>query len=629
VTTSSSISTDAGRAAQSRSPAARVARWFAGCVLAAALLGVAQVDVPSVTLGPKGDESTYVSMALSLAYDRDLKFTRTDLERFTGLYGSGPEGLFLKQGRRISINWSRGFPRIRTLPRAPEAGLDFGKALLHPLVAAPFVALFGLNGFLILNVLLLAGVAWLGVEYASAQGGRGAMIFGVAFVFASIVPIYAAWLTPEVLNFSLVFAAYFLWLYKHAPYADVRTSPRARWLLSPWTNLAAAFLLGAATYSKPPNALLIVPVAIDALWRRRLMLTVAVSITFLAGSAGLFGLTALVTGEWNYQGGIRRTFYGTFPFSDPRTTFPDLGTSMATNDTDADNVLAARVLWPMLGKNLVYFVVGRDAGLLPYFFPGLIAIGAWLAHPSRREPRRALSAAILLVSILVLLVLAPFSWGGGGGPPGNRYFLSLYPVLFFLAAPIGTATAVSAFVGGMLFVGPWLTTPFTASKFTWNAVDTAPLRLLPIELTMVDDLPVRLSDRARIPYGTNPEVLLYFMDTRASPPEGQGIWVQAKGTAEIIVRSEHPLTAVKLTWQSPVANHVSAGIAGHRADFDLQAGQRITTRLPMGPGVTYTRGSQAYVLRLRADRGFVPRLTDPASRDARLLGAFVELTFEE
>jgi hypothetical protein len=250
----------------------------ATCLLAAALLGAALVDVPSVTLGLKGDEATYVSMALSLTGDRDLKFTQTDLKRFIGLYRMGPEGIFLKQGRR-----------------PPAEGLEFGKALLHPLVAAPFVAVFGLNGFLILNILLIAGIAWLAIRYASAQGGSGATIFGLAFVFASITPIYAVWLTPEILNVGLVFTAYFLWLFKQAPLAQERTRPALRWMLSPWTDLAAACLLGAATYSKPPNALLVAPIALDTLRRWRIKQTATVSMAFLGGCLGLFGLTALVT----------------------------------------------------------------------------------------------------------------------------------------------------------------------------------------------------------------------------------------------------------------------------------------------------------------------------------------------
>jgi hypothetical protein len=304
-------------------------------------------------------------------------------------------------------------------------------------------------------------------------------------------------------------------------------------------------------------------------------------------------------------------------------TFGALGVTMATNDTDSDNVLAPDVLWPMLRRNVVYFVTGRDAGLLPYFFPGLLAVGLWLARPSRRDPRRLLAAVTLALSVVVLLVLAPFSWGGGGGPPGNRYFLSLYPVLFFLAPAIGRAGAIAAWLGGMTFVAPWLMAPFTASKFPWRFVETPALRLLPIELTMVDDLPIRLSERGRIPFGSDPEVLLYFMDTRAS-----GVWVHARGTAEIVVRADHPLQTLTIVWRSPIPNHVTASIAGHSTSADLLPGQEVTSRLPVGPGVTYTLGTQGYVLRLRAERGFLPSLVDPGSKDSRLLGAFAELRFE-
>ena len=58
------------------------------CALAAAL----SVDVVKTGFGIKGDEATYVSMALSLAYDHDLTYQRRDLDRFYGLYRSGPTG---------------------------------------------------------------------------------------------------------------------------------------------------------------------------------------------------------------------------------------------------------------------------------------------------------------------------------------------------------------------------------------------------------------------------------------------------------------------------------------------------------------------------------------------------------
>ena len=44
--------------------------------------------------GLKGDEATYVSMALKLADHGDLTYQRRDLERFYGIYQQGPEGIF-------------------------------------------------------------------------------------------------------------------------------------------------------------------------------------------------------------------------------------------------------------------------------------------------------------------------------------------------------------------------------------------------------------------------------------------------------------------------------------------------------------------------------------------------------
>ena len=67
--------------------------------------------------------------------------------------------------------------------------------------------------------------------------------------------------------------------------------------------------------------------------------------------------------------------------------------------------------------------------------------------------------------------------------------------------------------------------------------------------------------------------------------------------------------------------------SGRHVELDLTPSQTITTRLLTGPGVTYTHGSRGYVLRLSADRGFVPKLIDPGSSDMRFLGASAELTF--
>ena len=47
---------------------------------------------------------------------------------------------------------------------------------------------------------------------------------------------------------------------------------------------------------------------------------------------------------------------------------------------------------------------------------------------------RAFTAAVL--SEVVIVGWMPYTWSGGGGPPGNRYFLGVYPALFFLMPPV-------------------------------------------------------------------------------------------------------------------------------------------------------------------------------------------------
>jgi hypothetical protein len=175
------------------------------------------VDVVRAGYGVKGDEATYVAMALSTAYDGDLTFERRDLERFAGLYHTGPEGIFLKRGKTIELRSRHAFPYV-SLTRSPDPRNDrlyFGKAYLYALVAAPFVRLLGLNGLLLLHVLLLGAVFAAGYLFLAARSSSvAAASFTSAFLGAAAVPVYGVFLTPEILNFSLVFMAYFLWAYK-------------------------------------------------------------------------------------------------------------------------------------------------------------------------------------------------------------------------------------------------------------------------------------------------------------------------------------------------------------------------------------------------------------------------------
>jgi hypothetical protein len=618
------------------------ARWTAAILLIVSLAAAISVDVVKTGYGVKGDEATYVSMALSAAFDRDLTYRRRDLERFWGLYRWGPDGIFLKRGKQwhVSVDGSAPFVHVSRTPDPRSDRLYFGKALVYAVVVAPFVRLFGLNGFLVFNVLLLFGVCVCGYYFLAARsawnqrsgaGNRAALAFTLAFVGATVVPVYAVFMTSDLFNFALVFFGYFAWLYKEVarPGGPART-------VANWSDVAAAVLLGMATFSKPLNVLLIGPPVLLLWWRRRLWAGVLVGIVFAATVGGLFGLNALSSGEFNYQGGDRRTFYTSFPFDSPDHTWEKLAVTpqsvqMTTNDTDADNVLDPSEFPNRFFHNVEYFFLGRHFGFVPYFFPGCVILVLWLASRSRSEVWRVLTFLGLAASTLVLLVFFPYTWSGGGGPVGNRYFLNLYPVLFFLTPPLASmAPAMIAWIGGALFTAQLVLNPFVAAKLPIQSTERGAARRLPVELTMANDLPVALDvSRAHVLYSENPVVLLYFLDERSYIPdkiavEPRALWVSGSGRSDIIVRTEQPLDHLRITAESPI-----------RTVFTASAGAA-TSRVPIVPGqpavfdvpASGVRGlkSYAYLLSVQSSEGFTEHLRVPSSDDKRNLGVMIRFT---
>lgn len=602
-----------------------------GLIGAAALLVIGSyaalsVDVVQTGFGIKGDEATYVAMSLSAAYDGDLVYEARDIERFYETYNHGPEGIFLKRGSESSYGFDDEFPFVEreTVPSRSSNQLYFGKAYIYSVAAAPFVRLAGLNGLLWFHVLLLSLVVLLGYRFMAARSPHGiAAAYAAGFFGASIVPLYAVWLTSEVFNVACVFFAYFLWFYKEvAPPSDTRFG---RFVRGPWSDVAAAVLLGVATYSKPPHVLLIVPPVALAWWRRRLGWGMAMTVVFGVVVAAGFAVNAGITGEFNYQGGDRRTFYGHFPFEQPGDQFDDLGVGMTTNAVVVEEPLGATGFLRLLGTNLGYFLVGRHFGFLPFFFPGVVAVLLFVWPASSRQLWQWFTLATVAACAVGLVIYMPYTWSGGGGPSGNRYFLSIYPALFFVTPPLASvAPAVVAWLGGALFTAHILINPFVSAKRPYLSVERGALRALPVELTMVNDLPIMLNaSRARVRYGTEPVLLLYYLDHNAYLPEPPGIWVEGGQRADLIVRSGEALSEVTVTLTTPVANTVTVELDGESQTVEMTGrGPEAVTFHPKG---VYSRRSWAYLLSVRTDEGFVPRLTSRESRDGRYLGVAVGL----
>ena len=564
------------------------------------------VDVVRTTYGVKGDEATYVAMALSVVYDGDLVYDSRDIARLHEVYEGGPSGIFLKRGAGVHDRFDQ---------------LYFGKAYIYSVLAAPFVRLAGLNGMLLFHVVLLAGMVSVAYLFVAARSSRDvAIFFALAFFGVSVVPVHAVFLSPEIFNAACVSFAYFCWFYKEV--APPRGNRWTAWLWGLPSDLVGAVLLGLATFSKPSHALLIVPPVVLAAWRWRLGRSVLVGAVFVMAVVGCFAINAGITGEFNYQGGARKTFYGSYPFEHPGATFDNRGISMTTNEVDDEDWRIGFL--SLLPTNLRYFLFGRHFGFLPFFFPGMLAVILFLA---RREWSvwQWSTLCVVALSVVILSGSMPYTWSGGGGPPGNRYFLSIYPALLFLTPPLASILpSIVAWTGGALFTAHIVMNPFVAAKQPYLNTERGLARALPVELTMVDDLPIALNrSRRRITYHSEPELLLALLDRNVQRSGDRELWVAGSSRTDVIVRSGDCLSSAVLRLRSPVANRVTVHFGGDKAIADLKPG--IETRVSLNPSGIEVRGRWVYLLSVRTSAGFIPSFRAPGLRDERFLGAIIAL----
>jgi hypothetical protein len=622
---------------------------LATTALALVCLGFAvSVDYPRTAKAFKGDEATYYSLTYSIARDGDFTFQRQDLIRVWEEF-SGPDGIFLKRGSNVGFRRSSTFPFF-VMERTPDSArgrLYYGKSFIYPLFAAPFVWLFGTTGFLVFHALLLTLNLALAYRFLAARGSNPGLAAGFAcvFLFASVTPVYFVWLTPELFNVTLVLTAFFLWSYKRVAPPPERSTRLERYLRSPRSDYAALVLLGIATFSKPTHILLTLPIGATALfareWRRLALMIVCFGVVVI----GLFGLNAITTGEFSYQGGYRKTFYGAttgFPFANTWETFDNRGVSVATDAVPFD-ILLHRDTAPVLAWNLLYFTVGRYSGLLPYFFPGLVAAALFVARRDERKSWQSWVAAGLVFGAVALMCYMPYTYSGGGGPVGNRYFVSFYPLFLFLMPAIRSAwPIVIGLAVGALFTAKILLTPFSSSVNPGDHTKAGPLRWLPIERTLLNDLPVSAdAERARRPLGGSPPIQAYFMDDNAFLPEGDGFWVRGESRADLLLRA--PLTrgaddrdislrvralSIEVT-NGGAANHVVVSGGWDRVRLDLAPNEVRVVQVSAGSGVPYKPARDptgfVYGLSVSSTAGLVPFLHDSSNPDNRYLGAFVRV----
>ena len=629
----------------------------ATALVAVVLLGWAlSVNYSRAAYGFFSDASTYYGLGHSIATDGDFEFRREDLVRVWREFPSGPEGIFLKRGSDpdLRVDGQAPFVHWDVRPDPNPARLYFAKSFLYPLFAAPFIRAFGTNGFLVLHVLVVLVTFVCAYAFLVTRSTPvAALVFAAAFVFVSVMPVYLVWLTPDLFNAGLVVVGYFFWLYKEVATPDQPSgAPRSAWLVGPRTDILSAVWLGLATFSKPTHVLLMLPVlglfALRRQWRRG----IAIGLVYSAVVIGLFGANVAITGDYNYQGGDRKTFYSGgesrgFPFQTDDRTFDSTGIGRGTNRIPLEVLVNRDAVVDVFRHNLAYFFVGRHTGFAVYYLPGMVALVLFLLIRRQQTPWGWLVAAGGLGSAVALMLYMPFTYSGGGGPVGNRYFLGVYPVFLFLmpgfARPWnGIATAALS----ALFVSPVVSNPFYSSFHPGEHTKAGLFRRLPLELSLVNDLPVNVSpSRSRQPLGGTPPLSAYFMDDNAYAREGDAFWVRGESRADIMLRAPAPMESTSEGERArplrvprmeirletgPKPSHVTVRTGAVTQAIDVPANDARTLVVPMGEGLPYkpypeNPTNYVYAISIESSSGFIP-LFETGGRDNRFLGIFVKMT---
>ena len=190
--------------------------------------------------------------------------------------------------------------------------------------------------------------------------------------------------------------------------------------------------------------------------------------------------------------------------------------------------------------NSVYFLIGRHVGVVPYFFPLLLC----LASRPRTAVDWSLIAAVALSSA-AFFYLRPFNFYGGGGAVANRYFLPLYPALWFLARrPLRLAWLAASVAGAAFFILPMWLEPRSfplESEGRYRYVGPAAACCLPVETTLSH---LKVSGREDV---IHRGLWIRFLDRGIQPlEEGEALRLSPERSGRMLVGTYRPLEALEI-----------------------------------------------------------------------------------
>jgi hypothetical protein len=538
----------------------------------------------------KADESAYYLAALSLAHDRDLRVEPGDIDRAFQEYPFGPVN-------NMIVMTDDGWRTVY-----------FGKPYVYPLFAAPFAFFFGANGLVFFNMLLTMAMVWMGYLYLRRYNPPGlAALFSASFFLLSVGFSYVFWIQPEVFNMAAVAACLFFGL----PRTDEAGQPdRRRELL--WVALSGAALV-LAVYNKPMfGAVGLAPLYAYAR-ERRWKTAGAWVLGAVVSLAAVTGLATALTGHPSAYLGVSRQGVtlcepGKMPIAPEAAPKPPEGQPSGgkapggvavphstTGNTWTWLFRAPDVTLYEEAENIIYFLIGRHAGMLIYTpFAGLAVI-FFLLRSRRSRERWVLLAAVTAVALYFITFIA-WNWQGGGGFVGNRYFINAIPAFLFLVTEIRPRWLVLAghAVAG-LFLGPLLFTPFGANvpEPTLQAhVRSGPFRFLPLELSLRN-----VPGYERVQLGD----LRIVGRKDMFVPQGEQMWVGGANRVELYFIGSRPIdrAVLQVTNFAP-GNHVEIAMGDAREVMDFSGEEARRIRLEPGEPFRVRRQKWAtfYVYRM-------------------------------
>ena len=559
-----------------------------GLLLAATLVGAATFDRRSWP-GLVGDEATYLMQAQSLAWDGDLRYSRRDFDRFVAQWGTRPEGLILQSG---------------------DGGrtLTYGKPASYAAWIAPFLRLYPTRGAAVANALLLAFAAVVSARVLERRLGPAAALWVAVWIFASVAFAYVFWAHSDLFLMSLT--ALVLALAYGSPRdgdaAETLTRAALRWL-------AVGGLISLVVMSRPLYGTLLIPLAFAVPAKQRRLAFFALFV-MAGGLLAVSVFTNLAAGDsWTPYGGERQSFDSNTGFPEVELTPAGWKAQIAARGNrswkPADEFEVRQSAW-----NVLYFLVGRHVGLLPYFLPLLLGLAAF-----RRGEGRTWLILAALAACAGFLLARPYNFYGGGGAIANRYLLPLYPAFWFSAGrPARASWALAAAVLAAPFLLPLWTQPrafFLDEDGGYRYVSTFARRLLPYETTQSHLKPSGREDFVHHGLWIKP-----LTTSLRAEQDGARIRLESTHESQLLLGSPRPLEGVRLLVLPPAPQRLEISGAETVTSLPRPRGGSLRLLHFARPRAVHRmwwgrEGVYLYQINMKASSGF-SFLIQPISREA-------------